>query len=84
LQVSGNNHVIVELYEGRTATRYLIGNKRLKALGGVPGGGGGVPDAVPGEHESREQKPRTPESSPGFVSVAEWLPLPDLNRGPSD
>jgi site-specific DNA recombinase len=72
------DHVVVELYEGRTATRYLTGNKRLqKGGGGVPGGGGGVPDAVPGEHEGREQKQRTPDRGPGFVTVSEWLPVAD-------
>ncbi len=75
------DHVVVELYEGRTATRYLTGNKRLQnGGGGVPGGGGDVPGGVPGEHKDREQKQRTPEHGPGFVSVSEWLPLLYVTR----
>lgn len=70
------DHLVVELYEGRTATRYLTGNKPVHGGGGgVPGGGGGVPGGVPGEYNDREQKQRTPERGPGFVSVSEWLPL---------
>lgn len=85
------DRVVVELYEGRSATRYLQTNPRLQKVGGVPGGGGGVPGSgggvpgpVPGERDEREQKQRTPSGRSGFASVGEWLPLPDLNWGPTD
>ncbi len=77
------DRVEVELYEGRTATRLLAGNKKLHKVGGVPGGGS-VPDAVPGERGSRERKRGTADGSTSFVSMGEWLPLCDLNTGPTD
>lgn len=67
------DQVTVELYEGRSATRYLGGSPRVQKAGGVPGGGGGVPGSVPGEHESRDRNERTPSGGPGFASVSEWL-----------
>ncbi len=45
------DRVEIELYEGRSATRWLTKNPKVQAAaktGDVPGGGGGVPGAVPG------------------------------------
>lgn len=77
------DHVVVDLLEGREATRWLVDNPKVKAAAAaerVPA----VPGGVPGRCELREQTHETPGRAPGFVSVSKWLPLEDLNLRPSD
>ena len=66
------DRVIVDLYEGRQATRFLAQKRR-----GVPA----VPTAVPGaegQGEQGSQTNETPTVEPGFVERSEWLPVPAL------
>ena len=62
------DHVVVDLYEGRQAIRFLDLTRR-----GVPG----VPSAVPtseGDREQGSQTYETPGGDPGFVNESGWLP----------
>ena len=61
------DRIVVDLYEGRQATGYLVA---------VTTGAQSDAEAAKTGNPGRVDQ--------GFVTESRWLPLPDLNRGPSD
>ena len=61
------DRIVVDLYEGRQATGYLVA---------VTTGAQSDAEAAKTGNPGRVDQ--------GFVAESKWLPLPDLNRGPTD
>ena len=59
------DRIVVDLYEGRQATGFLVAVTAITQAATAKKANPGLEDQ-------------------GFVTEGRWLPLPDLNRGPSD